>query len=208
MSSNYYPRSPFAEWAGNTVLKTLGWRIDGELPTLPKYVAVVGYHTSNWDFVILIAAKLVMRLRARWFGKHSLFKWPLMGRLFRAWGGIAIKRHRSHGVVEQAVEAFDRHSHFVLGLSPEGTRSLTRGWKAGFYHIARGAQVPILPVALDFERKRIVVGEARMPAQTYRQELERQLRFYNQFPPRYPERAWRGEEEAPTSSQKRTLTGC
>ncbi|WP_426415460.1 1-acyl-sn-glycerol-3-phosphate acyltransferase [Aestuariirhabdus sp. LZHN29] len=202
MSSNYSFRSPWAEWVGRGVLGLMGWKIEGELPSLPKYIIVVGYHTSNWDFVVLVAAKLVLRLRARWFGKHTLFRWPLLGPLFRLWGGVAIERHQSRGVVDQAVEAFSRHEHFLLALSPEGTRSLTSGWKEGFFHIAQGAGVPILPVGLDFEHRRIVIGEEALAAPCFQQEVERLTSFYNKYPPCHPELAWRGGEESDIRSQK------
>ena len=74
MSGNYLPRNPFAEALGRSVLKLMGWRIEGQLPALDKFVMIGAHHTSNWDFVVFIAAKFVLRVNARWFGKHSLFR--------------------------------------------------------------------------------------------------------------------------------------
>ena len=144
MSGNYLPRNPAAEWLGRGVLKLMGWRIVGQLPKLDKFVAIGAHHTSNWDFVIFIALKFVLRLNARWFGKHSIFRWPFGG-LMRSWGGIAIRRDRKLNTVEQAIQAFREHDEFILGLSPEGTRKKVERWKMGFYHIALGAGVPISP---------------------------------------------------------------
>jgi 1-acyl-sn-glycerol-3-phosphate acyltransferase len=143
MSGNYLPRNPLAEWVGRTALRLMGWRIEGELPPLDKFVVIGAHHTSNWDFVIFIAAKFVLRLNARWFGKHTIFRWPFGG-LMRLWGGIAIQRERQGNTVEQAVRAFAEHEQFVLILSPEGTRKKVERWKMGFYHIALGAGVPIV----------------------------------------------------------------
>ncbi|MCL6414182.1 1-acyl-sn-glycerol-3-phosphate acyltransferase [Aestuariirhabdus sp. Z084] len=201
MSSNYYPANRLVESIGRTVLRLLGWNIEGQLPRLNKYVAIVGYHTSNWDFVVLIAAKMLLRLHARWYAKHTLFRWP-QGILFRSWGGIPIVRHKTRGVVEQAVDAFQGHEYFVLGLSPEGTRSLTDGWKEGFYHIARGAGVPIVPVALDYQRKALVIGDPRQPMADYSEQVTELIEFYNQFPPKYPKLAWKGGGPAPNESRK------
>ena len=43
----------------------------------------------------------------------------------------------------------------VLALSPEGTRKKLSGWRTGFYFVALGAGVPILPVAFDYPRRTI-----------------------------------------------------
>ena len=55
MSGNYLPANPPAQWLGRTVLNLMGWRIEGELPKLDKFVVIGAHHTSNWDFVIFIA---------------------------------------------------------------------------------------------------------------------------------------------------------
>jgi 1-acyl-sn-glycerol-3-phosphate acyltransferase len=157
MSGNYLPRNPFAEALGRSVLKLMGWRIEGQLPALDKFVMIGAHHTSNWDFVVFIAAKFVLRVNARWFGKHSIFRWPFAG-LLKRWGGIPIHRGRAGNVVDQAVRSFREHTQFILILSPEGTRKRVERWKMGFYHIARNAGVPIVPGALDFANKRIVIG--------------------------------------------------
>ncbi len=87
MSGNYLPRNPFAEALGHSMLRVAGWRIEGALPPLDKFVVIGAHHTSNWDFVLFLAVKFVLRLNARWFGKHTLFRAPF-GALMRRWGGI------------------------------------------------------------------------------------------------------------------------
>ena len=138
MSGNYLPRNPFAEWLGHGMLKAAGWRIEGALPPLDKFVVIGAHHTSNWDFMLFLAAKFVLRLNARWFAKHTLFRWPFGG-LLRRWGGIPIQRHLKLNTVEQAVQAFRDSREMILIISPEGTRKKVERWKMGFYHIARGA---------------------------------------------------------------------
>ncbi|WP_204337681.1 1-acyl-sn-glycerol-3-phosphate acyltransferase, partial [Klebsiella pneumoniae] len=68
-----------------------------------------------------LAAKFVLRLNARWFGKHTLFNGPLGG-LMRRWGGIPIQRHLKLNTVDQAIQAFREHREFMLIIAPEGTR--------------------------------------------------------------------------------------
>lgn len=192
MPGNYLPRSPMAEWVGRTALRLLGWRIEGELPKLDKFVAIGAHHTSNWDFVIFIAVKFVLRLNARWFGKHSIFSWPFAG-LMRRWGGIAIHRERQGNTVEQAVQAFSAHQQFVLILSPEGTRKKVERWKMGFYHIALGAGVPIVLAALDYQQRRVVIGPSVMPTGDEAADLKMILVFFRSYLPKKPEYAFYGD---------------
>lgn len=192
MSANYLPPNPAAEWLGRSVLKLMGWRIEGQLPKLDKFVAIGAHHTSNWDFVIFIAMKFVLRLNARWFGKHSIFRWPFGG-LMRAWGGIAIRRDRQLNTVEQAVQAFRENRQFILVLSPEGTRKKVELWKMGFYHIARGAGVPIVMGALDYQNRRVVIGPTFYPTGDEQADLATMLAFFRPFVPKKPEYAFHGD---------------
>ncbi|MGC8099601.1 lysophospholipid acyltransferase family protein [Metapseudomonas otitidis] len=192
MSGNYLPRNALAEALGHAVFRLMGWRIEGQLPPLDKFVVIGAHHTSNWDFVLFIAAKFILRLNARWFGKHSIFRWPF-GALMRYWGGIPIRRHLKLNTVEQAIEIFAEHRQFILVLSPEGTRRKVERWKSGFYHIACGAGVPIVPAALDFQHRRIVIGAPFQPTGNEEADLRQLLAFYRPYVPKNPDYAFNGD---------------
>lgn len=127
------------------------------MPDLPKFVVIVAPHTSNWDFIVGLAAKWALGFGTSWWGKASLFHPPL-GWFMRAIGGIPIDRHNKHNVVEQTIAEFARHERFVLTLAPEGTRKQVDQWRGGFWHVARGAGVPICCVAFDWGRRVIRLG--------------------------------------------------
>lgn len=133
---------------GRFALRLLRWRVVGELPDVPKVVVVAAPHRSNWDFVVGLAAKFAIGIDASWLGKHTLFRGPFAA-LFRFWGGIPVDRRASHDTVAGVVAQFAARPSLVLALAPEGTRKPGTAWKTGFWHIARGAQVPILPVVFD-----------------------------------------------------------
>lgn len=192
MSGNYLPRNAVAKAIGHGVFRLMGWRIEGQLPPLDKFVVIGAHHTSNWDFVLFIAAKFILRLNARWFGKHSIFRWPFAG-LMRRWGGIPIQRHLTLNQVEQAVQAFAENREFILVLSPEGTRKRVERWKMGFYHIARGAGVPVVPAALDYRNRRIVIGEPFHTTGDATADLRRLLAFYLPYEPKKPDYAFNGD---------------
>ncbi len=135
----------------------MGWNVDGEIPNVPKLVIIAAPHTSNWDFVVGVAAKLALDLDVMWLGKHTLFRGPL-GAMMRRLGGRPVDRHASHDVVRDVVGVFARRERLVLALAPEGTRKRVERWRTGFYHIAHAARVPIVPVALNFGARAIQIG--------------------------------------------------
>ena len=138
-------------------MRLLGWRFAGAFPNHAQFVAIVAPHTSNWDFPILLAAKWALQLDARWMGKDVIFRPPL-GWILSALGGIPIQRSTSHNVVDASIHAFGERPQLVLVLAPEGTRKYVADWKSGFWHIAHGANVPIVCIALDYGRKTIRLG--------------------------------------------------
>lgn len=147
---------------GLFILTRAGWRFEGAMPDIPKFVAIVAPHTSNWDFPIGLAAKWALGFDVHWWGKDSLFALPL-GWFMRANGGIAVQRKQSSMVVETTIDAFRTNERFALALAPEGTRKKVTKWRTGFWHVAKGAQVPICCVAFDWPRKVIRLGPTTMP---------------------------------------------
>ena len=111
----------FVSWVGKAFLKVLGWRLEGSIPDIPKYVFIASPHTSNWDFLIFLAVTFAFRMRCVWMGKDSLFR-PPFGVLFTWLGGIPIDRSSSQSVVGQAVQAFNIMYGFdeTLGLGFPG----------------------------------------------------------------------------------------
>lgn len=145
------------------LMRLSGWQLLGEVPTLKRYVLIAAPHTSNWDFVLMVLAVLKANIDLHWMGKHSLFR-PPFGGLMRWLGGLSIDRSKANNVVSQMVDIFAQRDDLILLITPEGTRSQVDRWKTGFYLIAHGAGVPIVPAYVDGERRTITFGEAFMPS--------------------------------------------
>ncbi len=148
---------PVLQSLGLWWLRRTGWQFAGQMPDIPKFVVIVAPHTSNWDFLVGLAAKWALGLDTRWWGKASLFHPPL-GWFMRSIGGIPVDRHNPHNVVDQTIAAFQRQPRFVLALAPEGTRQRVTHWRSGFWHVAQGADVPICCVAFDWGPRVIRLG--------------------------------------------------
>lgn len=141
---------------GRLLLRGLGWRVSGELPECKQVIVMVAPHTSNWDFIIAMAAQLAAGVKWSYLMKKEAFFFPFKS-LFISLGGIPINRSQTEGLVEQVAETFKQKDKLWLALTPEGTRSKVSEYKTGFLRIAQLAQVPVFIVAWNYPTKEIVL---------------------------------------------------
>lgn len=134
------------------VLRGIGWRVVGDPPEIDRYVVVGAPHTSSWDLPLMLLMARARALPLRWFAKHTLFRPPL-GWILRALGGIPVVRHREENLVEAAARTLREAQTLALLIAPEATKAYRDHWKSGFYHIARLASVPLVPVSIDYRRR-------------------------------------------------------
>lgn len=118
------------------------WRLVSE-PAPDRPTILIGApHTSNWDFVFMLAITWRLDMHVRWLGKKSLFRgWR--GPIMRAWGGIPVDRESPAAVVGEVLESIRAGEIFGLVVTPDGTRKGHTHWKSGFYRIAREAGLPL-----------------------------------------------------------------
>jgi len=153
------------------ILKLLGWGYGGKLPDSGPYLVIGGPHTSNWDFIMVLLYKYALKNPIKYMAKQSLFK-PAYGWFFRMTGGLPVNRFSSENKVDQAVNYFKEDPNLVLGLAPEGTRGKVNKLRSGFYYIARGANMPVVLIAIDFGNKQMVFHEPRMMSDDVEVELD------------------------------------
>jgi 1-acyl-sn-glycerol-3-phosphate acyltransferase len=149
--------TPVLRRVARLLLQACNWRVEGRLPDQPKLVVLGAPHTSNWDFVLLLALALELKANPRYLGKAELFRSPLAF-FFRWCGGVPVDRSKPNGLVEQMVLAMNRTKQLMLVIAPQGTRGTVQAWKTGFYHIAREADVPVVLAYIDSARKTIGIG--------------------------------------------------
>ncbi len=149
----------FLRFISNSIMRMVGWRVEGKLPDIPKYIIIGAPHTSNWDFLLFLGVIFNLKADVRYMGKSELFRNPLFGWFFYWCGGIPVDRKKSTGLVEQTVEACNRSEKFIMTIAPEGTRHGVKEWKRGFYHIAKGAGIPVVMAIVDARRKSMRVGQ-------------------------------------------------
>lgn len=182
-------------------LRLRRWRLIGELPDLPKYLIVFAPHTCNWDLLLGLLAATGFGARVSWLGKSTIFRWPVSG-LLRHLGGIPVQREHREGIVGQVVAAYAAADSLVIGMTPEGTRHPTPFWKSGFYHMALGAGIPIVPASIDRPTRHISVGPPLDLSGDLHRDMEAMRLFYAGAQGVHPERAGavRLREETPPPS--------
>lgn len=182
---NAFTKRPWLQLFFQAVMRLWGWKVKTEFPDIPKYLVIVAHHTSNWDFVIGLFAALSINFWPQWIGKDSLFK-PPFGGLMRWLGGVPVVRSSRNNFVDQVIEIYKQSDHFVIAIAPEGTRSKTDHWKTGFYHIARGANVPILMTYLDYGTKTAGTGPLLYPSDDIEYDLAIIRQFYAGITGKHP----------------------
>ena len=154
-----------------------GWKISGSMPVEKKYIIIVAPHTSNWDFMIGLCARSILRFQAKFLGKKELFRFPF-GILFRWLGGVPVDRTRHANLVDAVAALFNQHEKFILAIAPEGTRKYVAQWKSGFYFIAVKAKVPIVMTAFDYAKKTIFIREPFYPTGNLTDDMKIIIGFY------------------------------
>ncbi len=150
--------SAFGRWFGRAVLRLGGWTIEGNFPDVPKLVLLAAPHSSAWDAIWGLAAKLAMGVDIAFLAKAELFRGPI-GWILRGLGGIPVDRKRAQGAVDQAAASIRNSERMWFVLAPEGTRRRVEHWKSGFWHIARAADVPVFCAWFHYPDRKIGLGQ-------------------------------------------------
>ncbi|OGR14468.1 MAG: acyl-phosphate glycerol 3-phosphate acyltransferase [Desulfobacterales bacterium RIFOXYA12_FULL_46_15] len=166
---------------GRLVYKCMGWTYD----MLPDYwsdrCVVIGFpHTANMDTVRALTYIKIAKVNARLLVKAEWFFFP-MSAVLKSLGGIPVKRDKAHGFVESAVREFETRRDLILALVPEGTRKNVTSIKTGFWHIAKGADVPIICWFMDNHSKRTRWLGRIDPGDSLEEDLEKIKSLYEAY---------------------------
>lgn len=165
-----------------------GWKIQGEFPNLAKAVAIISPHTSNLDAWYGFNALLGLDIHITVFGKDSLFHTPLKP-LLKWIGVVPVVRESPQGYTQEIIEKINQSQGIWVGMAPEGTRKRADRIRSGFYHIATGANIPIVMFAFDYANKSIKILGVFYPTGDYQADLNAILhRYSGEFSAKNP--AW------------------
>lgn len=174
---------------GKVILTLFGWKIVDKTPLgvnqYKKAVMIAAPHTSNWDYLFAMATLKAVGSKINYLAKDSLFKFPL-GIIIKGLGGIPVNRSQKNNLVQLMVDNIKNADEIHLLVPAEGTRSYTKEWKSGFYHIAVGAGVPIVLGFLDFGKKEAGFLDVFYPTGNYEEDLVKIQKQYLSITPKNP----------------------
>ena len=176
------------------ILKLFGWKATGyeKLWHIPKFVIAIAPHTSNWDFLVGILVRSAYKLqKIKYLGKESLFKFP-HGVIFRALGGYPVTRSGHKNQVDSYIDAFKANQEFAIVIAPEGTRKKVNRLKTGYYFIARGAYVPVIPTIMNYKTRTVEFGDPFIPGQDEAKDLAYLDKLFQTNVGKYPELSFQG----------------
>jgi 1-acyl-sn-glycerol-3-phosphate acyltransferase len=136
------------------ILKWWGWTpVNGVMPD--KKAIIIGVpHTSAWDFVLSYLFYTSVGGIAHVVIKKEFFFW-LLGFFLKKMGAVPVDRSKGGSLVRQIIDVMNEHEIFHLAITPEGTRKLTKNWKAGFHTIAKATGAEVYLGFFDYGKKQI-----------------------------------------------------
>ena len=142
--------------------KVIRWRFVGSFPEDEKYIIAVVPHSSYFDLIVAVLIRTYSGVKIKFIGKKELFN-PITSFFFKFLGGIPVDRNRNENLVDAVVDLFKTNKIEILAIAPEGTRKKVNKWKTGFYYIALKAELPILMVSFDYDRKEVKINDKFNP---------------------------------------------
>ena len=184
-------RPKIVQWTARWFLRIFGWKVDGFVPPVKgneNLIIIAGPHTSNWDGIFGFAAILGLDAKISFFGKHSLFTKPILGKFLKYMGGIPVdKKNPGSGLTEVAIQNMKKLNGSLIAMAPEGTRAKTEKMKSGFLRIANAVEGQIFLGAFDFGKKRIFLDKFYEPSGDNEKDLEWVRSYFMQYQAKRPE---------------------
>ena len=179
-------RPKIIKWLGITLQKISGWKVEGEIPSLKKFILVGAPHTSNWDFVYALILIWAIDLKLNVLAKHTLFNIPLLKNILFGIGGIPVDRDNPQLVVDEVSKLTEGDGGVIIGLTPEGTRKRVEKWKSGFLRIANQTESKIVLIGIDFETKTCSFSGFFEPTGDNDRDIIYVKNFFKKFKPKIP----------------------
>ena len=167
----------FLKYLAEFLLKREQFSAKGNFLNSKNVVLVAAPHQSAKDeyfmFLIVMAMNIkICYLSAKWtmrrlpvpflkpkdIDKQGI-PWPLgwlQEIIFRKFGAIPVERKEKAGQYNSVVEELEKHDGFVLIVTPEGRFDPSR-FRSSFLYIARELDAQVMPVQIDYEKRRFTL---------------------------------------------------
>ena len=185
----------FLKYLAEFLLKREEFSAKGNFLNSKNVVLVAAPHQSAKDeyfmFLIVMAMNIkICYLSAKWtmrrlpvpflkpkdIDKQGI-PWPLgwlQEIIFRKFGAIPVERKEKAGQYNSVIQELDKHDGFVLIVTPEGRFDPSR-FRSSFLYIARQLDAEVMPVQIDYEKRRFTLLPA-LDTQGTEEEVINRLR--------------------------------
>lgn len=157
-----------------------GWDYQRQVPDVDKFMLAMAPHTTFRDYFHSIPVAIHERRHPSIMMKKELLQFPIIGWFFKLGGGFGVDRGKSHNTVEQVIQYIHQQDRMVMIIAPEGTREHTTSWKTGFYHIAAGANIPLVLVYINYTSKRVGFSDLYYPTGDIQKDYQWMSDFFEQ----------------------------
>ena len=142
-----------------------------------KSILLFAPHTSWRDFVVGKLAVTALGVDTYVLIKKNAFVFPL-GNILRYFGGIPVDRGNFSRFTTHVADTIKAKEKMAVIICPEGTRSLVKKWKRGFYVMAEKANVPVILGYLDYNTRKCGLGPVYHLTGDYEYDLQEIQKFY------------------------------
>ncbi len=157
------------------MLRATRWRLVGEVPRTG--ILVGAPHTSNWDFVAMLAIAWSSGMSPQVLVKQSFFK-GVVGWVLRRLGGVPLDRQNPGATIRALLDEAGGDKPFLLVIAAEGTRGKGEYWKPGFYRIAKQTGLPISLGFVDGPTRTLGIGPTFVPTDDVAADMDFVRAFY------------------------------
>ena len=180
--------NPVFKWVATFVLWVMGWKLKGFPPDRAKMVLIGAPHTANFDVFLMVMMAWQLGLKINYLVGEDI---PFPLNKLSVWSnGIPINRNDpNNNTVQQVVDYINNVDKCALVIAPEGRLRKVKYWRSGFYYIALGANIPIVPGALDYGTKTIRLTDEFYPSGDIEGDMAGLRDFYEGVTARFPEKA-------------------
>lgn len=181
-------------WFCGILLKLFRITVEGHIPNdVAKKLYLIAPHTSNFDFPLGIMVRAAYKVETNYIAKHTIFRFPF-GWFFRKSGGIPVNRTVKTNFIDEVIEVYKQNERVSIGIAPEGTRSKVERFRTGFYHIARGANVPVCLVTFDWGQRKVIFGKVYHLSEDKEKEVAEIEAYYTGIKGFYRSKSFRMED--------------
>lgn len=176
----------------------------------PTRIMIVTSHTSVYDFIIGFCVYQIYfrkRYHVQILMKQSFENYvsPFLKYIDSRFRIIKVEDNKQ-GLTTKIVEQLKYQDHYLIGLSPEGTRRCNPILRKGFHYIAKELKIPILYMGIDYDQKKIIF-EPLLETTTWEEDEIWFQQTCIKYPPLFPDQCYwtRNEYLEETTTQERSI---